>query len=356
MRFHRISNPKSIDEEMIAALFSSGAQEVVLQFVDEADYNPNLLDAINTACRRFGSRLTVRFYGHYSNGGRFNCVWLRHLPHVRSLSLDCLTHIEGANRIAELEHLEAFAFGVFESDIPELLRYPSLAGMHKLILSETRKNNIDLAPLEAYQRLETLFLNAHARNIATLGDLASIRRLSLSQIAKRVSLRFVGRMLGLRSLTVLLGGRPSAEELAHPKIIHLEVLRVRAFAEIDLSVFPQLQVLRIEDQIKLRSLELNEGTLLRWLSIWNCKTFSKLLGLAHAVALESLSLGRTSLEPDSVLNNTPPSLKRLVISGFGRRRNEELESRIRSKGYTPDIPDPALEVSTRIDGPSHLQD
>jgi hypothetical protein len=356
MRFHRINNPKSIDEEMIAALISSGAQEVVLQFVEEAHYNPSLLDAINNACTRFGSKLTVRFYGHYSNGGRFNCAWLRYLSDVRSLSLDCLMNIEGANRVAELEHLDAFAFGIFESDIPDLLRYPSLARVHKLVLATTRKNNIDLAPLGKYQRLETLFLNAHARNIATLGDLASIQRLSLSQIAKSVSLRFVGRMKGLRSLTVLLGGRTSAEELAHPKVIHLEVLRVRGFVEIDLSTFPQLQVLRIEDQIQLRSLELNDGTSVRWLSIWNCKNLSSLLGLGHAVALESLSLGRTSLEPGSVLNNAPSSLKRLVISGFGRRKDEELESRIRSKGYTPEIPDPALEVSTRVDGPLHLQD
>ena len=132
---------------------------------------------------------------------------------MRSLSLDCLRNIEGANRIAELAHLDAFAFGVFESDIPDLLRYPSLAHVYKLVLATTRKNNIDLAPLGTYQRLEMLFLNAHARNIATLGDLRSIRRLSLSRIPKRVSLRFVGRMEGLRSLTVLLGGRTSTEEL-----------------------------------------------------------------------------------------------------------------------------------------------
>lgn len=342
MRFHRIHNPKSIDEEMIAALISSGAQEVVLQFAEETDYSPSLLDATNTACRRFGSKLTVRFYGHYSNGGRFDCDWLRHLSDVRSLRVDCLTNIESPNRIAELEHLNAFAFGVFESDIPELLRYPSLARVHKLGLATTRKNNIDLAPLGTYQRLEVLFLNAHARNIATLGDLASIRRLSLSQIAKSVSLRFVGRMEGLRSLTLLLGGRTSAEELAHPKMIHLEVVRVRGLAEIDISSFPQLQALRIEDQLQLRSLELSTGTLIRWLSIWNCKNLTSLLGLGQAVGLNSLSLGRTSLDPDSVLNDAPSSLKYLHLSGFGRRRDEVLENRISSKGYKPEIPEPDI--------------
>lgn len=342
MRFHRIHSPKSIDEEAIAALISSGAQEVVLQFAEETDYGPSLLEAVNAACRRFGSSLTVRFYGHYSNGGGFNCSWLRYLPDVHSLNLDCLRNIEGANPIAELEHLDAFVFGVFESDIPELLRYPSLARVRKLGLSTTRKNNIDLAPLGTYQRLEEIFLNAHARNIATLGDLTSIRRLSLSQIAKSVSLRFVGRMEGLRSLNLLLGGRVSAEELAHPNVTHLEVLRVRGFAEIDLSAFPQLQVLHIGDQLQLRSLELNAGTLIRWLSVWNCKNLSRLLGLGQAVALNSLSLGRTSLEPDSVLNNAPSSLKRLILAGYGRRRDEELENRIRIKGYTPEISGPDI--------------
>lgn len=340
MRFHRIHSPKSIDEEAISALISSGAQEVVLQFVDEADYGPSLLDAINAACRRFGSKLTVRFYGHYHNGGRFDCAWLRYLPDVRSLGLDCLRDIENASRIAELEHLDAFAFGVFESDIPDLLRYPSLVHVRRLVLATTRKNNIDLAPLAMYRRLQVLFLNAHARNIATLGDVTSVRRLSLSQIAKRVSLRFVGRMDGLRSLTLLLGGRDSTEELAHSKLTHLEVLRVRGLAGIDLSAFPQLQVLRVEDQLQLRSLELNTGTLIRWLSIWNCKNLQSLPGLQRAMALNSLSLGRTLLEPDSVLNNVPSSLKCLFISGFGRKRHEELQNRIRSMGYTPEIPEP----------------
>jgi len=234
-------------------------------------------------------------------------------------------------------------FGVFESDIPKLLRYPSLARVHKLVLGTTRKNNIDLAPLRMYQRLETLFLNNHARNISTLGDLPSVQRLWLSQIAKSVSLRFVGRMEGLRFLTVSLGGRPSTEELAHPKVSHLEVLRVRGLSEIDLSAFPQLQALRIEDQLQLRSLELNTGTIIRWLSIWNCKNLSNLLGLSQASALNSLSLGRTALEPDRILDNTPSSLKCLIISGYGRRRNEELENRIRSKGYTPTISEPDTE-------------
>jgi hypothetical protein len=152
----------------------------------------------------------------------------------------------------------------------------------------------------------------------------------------------VGRMEGVRSLTVLLGGRTSAEELAHPKVIHLEVLRVRGLAAIDLSGFPQLQVLRIEDQLQLRSVELNTGTLLRWLSIWNCKNLSSLPGLDRAVALNSLSLGRTALDPDTVLSNAPPSLKCLILSGFGPRRNEELENRIRSKGYKPAISEPDI--------------
>lgn len=338
MRFHRLQNPKTIDEEAIAKLIASGAQEVVVQFVEEANYDVRLLHTLNGACRRFGSKLTVRFYGHYSNAGQFDAAWLRHLPQVCSLNLDCLMHVKNVSHIAELHELKAFAFGVFESDVPELLSYPSLRHVHRLVLAHTRKNNIDLAPLETYQRLEVLFLNGHARNIATLGDIATIRRLSLSQIAKRVSVAFVGDMVGLRSLTLLLGGRPNTAELAHPNLIHLEVLRVRGLADIDLSGFPLLQAARIEDQLQLRALRLQQGSVIHWLSIWNCKNLATLQGLRQAAELRSLSVGQTSLDPDTILDNAPPSLEHLVIGGLGRGTKDERDTWIRARGYTPEMP------------------
>jgi len=332
MRIQRIDRPKSIDERQVARFLSTGTNSVVLQFPGDSDYGPRLLEELNSACKLFGARLNVRFYGHYSS--KFDCGWLRYLPDVRSLNLDCLTSVSNAHEIDRLEHLEEFGFGVFESELPDLLRFSSLLGIRKLILAESRKNNIDLAPLAQYERLQVLFLNSHTRNIEALGRLNGIKKLLLGSMPKKQSLNFVGAMSGLLSLTLILGGRESLHPLAHPGVRHLEVLRVRGFTNIDLSLFPQLEKLSIEDQLHFKCLELEATTLLRWLSIWNCKNFRELCGLSGANHLEYLFVGKTSINPEVVLGNAPKSLKDLAITGYAKRKADELKTRIESLGYS----------------------
>jgi hypothetical protein len=230
--------------------------------------------------------------------------------------------------------LEEFAFGVFESDLPDLLRFASLREVRRLILAESRKNNIDLAPLAQYGHLQVLFLNSHTRNIDALGGLKGVKKLLLGSIPKKQPLNFVESMSGLLSLTLILGGRESLDALAHPGIRHLEVLRVRGVANIDLSLFPQLEKLSIEDQLHFKYLDLGSATLLRWLSIWNCKTFRELGGLGVVRYLEYLFVGKTSIDPEVVLSTLPKSLKHLALTGYGKRRADELKARIESLGYS----------------------
>ncbi len=331
MRLQLITDPKSIDLEKIAQMISDGTRRIVLQF-GEKSYGPALLEDVNDACKSFGSKLNVRFYGHHQGDRNFDCKWLRYLPDVRSLSLDCLTGIRNDEEIARLEHLEEFAFGVFEADLPDLLRTHSLTRVRKLILADSRKNNIDLAPLVGYDQLEVLFLNSHAKNIATLAVVPAIRKLSLGSIRRTISVSFIGQMKNLRSLTLILGGRDTVRELAQDGLLHLEILRVRGLAEVDLSLFQCLQTLVIEDQLRLLSLDLEKGRELSRLAIWNCKKFTELTGLRNAAKLESLRLGETAVSPDSVLQNAPPSLKDLSLYVRGNRKNEELKARIKTIG------------------------
>jgi hypothetical protein len=332
MRIQRIDRPKSIDERQIARFLSNGANTVVLQFSGDSDYGPRLLEELNGACKLFGEKLNVRFYGHYSS--KFDCGWLRYLPDVRSLNLDCLTSVSNVHEIDRLEHLEEFGFGVFESELPDLLRFSSLLGIRRLILAESRKNNIDLAPLAQYERLQVLFLNSHTRNIETLGRLNGIKKLSLGSMPKKQPLNFVGAMSGLLSLTLILGGRESLHALAHSGVRHLEVLRVRGFTKIDLSLFPQLEKLCIEDQLQFECLELKPTTMLRWLSIWNCKNFRELGGLSGVRHLEYLFVGKTSIDPEVVFSTAPKSLKNLAVSGYSKRKADEMNARIESLGYS----------------------
>jgi hypothetical protein len=335
MKLHRITDPKSIDERLLSQALANGASTLVLQFSKESAYDTSILEDVNRACRSFGSRINVRFWGHY--GGRFDCEHLRHLPDVRSLNLDCLTQISNADELSHLQKLQEFAFGVFDSDLPDLLRTESLLGLRKLILAPSRKNNIDLAPLASYRHLEDLSLCAQASKIESIAHRDSVKRLFLSSIGRRQSLSFVRTMKGLLSLSTMLGGRQDLKELAHEGIIHLEVLRVRGISEIDLALFPNIEKLRIEDQMHLGTLNVSSSPHLRWLSIWNCKTFRDLQGSDAAEQLGYLFVGKTAIEPEDVLRRLPSGLKRLSLTGYGKRRTDELRSRIESMGYAPAV-------------------
>jgi len=333
MKLHRIMDPKSIDEYLLAQSLTDGASLVVLQFSQESAYNTSILEEVNGACRTFGRKVNVRFYAHY--GSRFDCAHLQHLPEVRSLNLDCLDAISNTDELAYLQHLEEFAFGVEDSDLPELLRTPSLMNLRKLIVGSSRKSNIDLSPLAGYKCLGDLSLRAQAHGIESIAHLDTVKRLFFSGMGKREPLHFVRAMKGLVSLTMMLGGRQDFKDLAHSGVVYLEVIRVRGLSEIDLELFPSVEKLRIEVQLQISTLNVTSGPHLRWLSIANCKTLRHLQGIGSAKRLESLLLSRTAIEPESLLGDLPKCLKRLSLSGYGNRRDDELRSKIESMGYVP---------------------
>ena len=333
MKLHRIMDPKSIDERSLAQALADGASVVVLQFSQESAYNTSILEEVNGACRTFGRKVNVRFYAHY--GSRFDCAHLQHLPEVRSLNLDCLDGISNTDELAHLQHLEEFAFGVDDSDLPELLRTPSLMNLRKLIVGSSRKSNIDLSPLAGYKSLGDLSLCAQAHGIESIAHLDTVKRLFFSGMGKRQPLNFVRTMTGLVSLTMMLGGRQDFKDLAHPGIVYLEVIRVRGLSEIDLELFPKVEKLRIEDQLQISTLIVSNGPHLRWLSIANCKALHHLQGIGSAERLESLLLSRTAIEPESLLRDLPKCLKRISLTGYGNRRDDELQSKIGLLGYAP---------------------
>lgn len=333
MKLHRMMDPKSIDKRAIARALADGASAVVLQFSQESAYNSSILEEVNEACRIFGNKVNVRFYAHY--GSRFNCLYLQHLPEVRSLNLDCLDSISNTIELTRLGHLEEFAFGVDDSDLPDLLRTESLMNLRKLIVGASRKSNIDLSPLASYQYLEDLSLCAQTRGIESIAHLGRVKRLFFSGMGKRQSLNVVRTMTGLASLTMMLGGRQDFKDLAHPGIVYLEVIRVRGLSEIDLELFPSIEKLRIEDQLQISTLNVLSGPHLRWLSIANCKTLGHLQGVGSAKCLESLLLSRTAIVPESLLSDLPRCLKCLSLTGYGNRFDYELQIKIGSLGYAP---------------------
>jgi hypothetical protein len=115
----------------------------------------------------------------------------------------------------------------------------------------------------------------------------------------------------------------------------LAVLRVRGLSDLNLSLFPNLEKLIVEDQLQLRSIDLGHAPNLRSLSVWNCKHLSELSGIADLRSLEYVFLGKTAIDPDSIIGNASGSIQRLTISGYGSRKDAGLQQRIAALGFAP---------------------
>ena len=328
----RLNNPQTIDEEALAIAIDRDRIVPVVQFSEPSAYDGAALAQLNRACQRFGPKIHVRFYGHY--GGEFDCQWLRFIPDVRSLGIDCLMRAVNVGELNELCNLEELTFGVFEADLPEFLEMPSLSGLRKLILVDNRRNNIDLAPLATFGRLDSLVVCGHVRNIQGLGRAVGIRTLALNQIGKSVRIDFVRAMAGLKSLSIMLGGRPNLDDVTHEHLQHLAVMRVRGLEKIDLRGLRRLTLLHVEDQLQMRTLDVEPiRAQLRHLKIWNCKQLNELLGIQLLDQLEYLWLGRTSIDPERLLEVLPRTLRSASLSGYGTKRDLTLKGRLRSLGF-----------------------
>jgi Leucine-rich repeat (LRR) protein len=176
-------------------------------------YSPRLLKNVNQLCSEYGDKLEVRFYGHYS--GAFDASVLKDLPDAQWLSVDCLMHIENEDAIARMPNLRKLSFGVYHFDDPPFLATLDLTQITRLVLSDNKKKNFDLSPLENCTNLDELFLNGHLKSIAALSHLPKLTKLSLGSITKGQKLKFVNEIPNLDKLTIILGGRENIDEIEH---------------------------------------------------------------------------------------------------------------------------------------------
>ncbi len=326
----RITDPDSVSAAQIRKILT-GPMLPTVQFTKPG--TPRLLlKAVNKLCALFGDKLEVRFCGHYSDV--FDASILRHVPDVRWLSVDCLQTIANEDEVFALPKLRKLSFGVYDFDRPTFLSEFDLSGLTSLRLSENKKNNFDLAPLGGCEKLQTLSLTGHTKNIDEISRLPRLTELRLWSIAKRQSLEFVNGIPQLDTLRIVLGGRENIDELAHPRLRDLEVIRVRALNSLgDLSRFPNLARLHVEDQLQLRSVPV-DGTNLQEVSLHNCKKLEQVPGLLELPALRAFRTSRTKLDLDSLLNaDWPKTMESVALYSGNQKWNNRARKLLDEKGY-----------------------
>lgn len=326
----RVTDPQSISPTEIAQKCEE-LGELVVQFSRPQAYTPAILESLNEACRITRNGLQVRFFGHY--GSAFDAACLRHLPEARDLAVDCLFHIAHEDELGRLPNLNRLSFGVFELDRPAFLNTLPLGQLERLILSENRKRNFDLSPLSCCASLSALFVHGHSKGINAITELTSLQKLTLGSYAKSHSLNFIEGISNLRRLTLILGGRADVDDMSNKSVEVLKIVRVRGLSTLgDLSRFPSLSVLRIEDQLQLIRLDLT-GAQLERLWLLNCKNLADLVGLEAQKRIREFRAYKVALDLNALRDRDwPPSARSISLFSGSEKWNDDALARLSARG------------------------
>lgn len=326
----RITDPASVS--LISILEACERHgRLIVQFSRPETYHAELLASLNEACIAAKDALEVRFFGHY--GAHFDASHLRHLPAVQNLSIDGIRNVIHESEIGSLAALKGLKLGVFEFDQPGFLDTLRLEQLERLELGETRKRNINLAPLAHCASLGELSLVGHARGIGAIASLPKLRKLTLSSQAASNEFEFISGIPDLRKLSLIFGSKKSIGRLSSATLEELQLVRVRGLVDLgDLSRFTMLRALRIEDQSQLTELDLI-GVNLEKLLLENCKELAALRGLEAQGRLREIWISRVALDMDALWQRAWGPTTRLVTLGSSRKTwNEEAAADLEARG------------------------
>lgn len=335
-RIERYDNPAAIDAGALDRLIAAGDRPIVQFSKPVADAVMADLDEL---CARHGDALDVRFYG--SGLTPFDGRTLRRLPAVAALEINCMHEMTHPEELERLGHLRSLSLGIELLDASAVLRSANLARLRRLSIGGTKKGAVDLSPVAKLDQLVDLAVHGDATAIEAVGRCSGLQQLRLVGMGRRVGLHFVSGLVSLRRLHLLLGGRDNLDELRHPGLSELHVIRVQGFARLDAASFPGLERLTMEDQLQLERLELGEGNpKLTHLRLANCKRLRALIGLRDQTSLHEICLSRVPVDLDELLaQRLPPSLRAFTYYSGRTRADADARRRLDELGYTGGQPD-----------------
>jgi hypothetical protein len=325
----RIDNPNIIDFPLIKKELEN-QKHVIIQFSKEI-YTDEMLYQINELCKILTDDFGVRFYGHYTEVFDFNV--LEKIPDVKCLYVDCLFKVKNVEQLSKLKYLSKLNFGVFELKDLEFLSMKNLINLVELTLSESRSKALNLSYLKEYKNLKSLRLGNHMKNIEVLGELHNLEFLSLNSI-KKVNVDFVNKLKKLKQLHFILGSRENIWEISENEIEELEITWVRGFNNINnLSRFKNLKKLIIQDNIQLEKIHFEKLIKLEEVKILNCKSMNSLTGLENLSSLKKLTIYKTDLKFENIVQNLPKSLNYFGFYTSKTKIDSEIKKQIIAKGY-----------------------
>jgi hypothetical protein len=292
----------------------------------------------NDFAERYGELPWIAFGGHHS-GEPFDCRLLLKLPAVQTLTLHCyrLSHYEV---VRELQNLRTFRLSSYFSDTADILRGTHLDKVHMLEIGETKKNNIDLAPIASLQSLTQVRVEGQRKHIEAIGDLKSLSNLQLARLPKTVSLGFVNRVAQLEKLSVFLGGRTDVDEVENPHLRALSINRVLGLERLNLHSLPRLETLFVEAEKQLKALDFPSSlTHLKTIRLLTLKGLQTITGIGTLRQLQNLMIYDTKVDFRSFCAaGLPESLNRFGFLTGKVADDSKIKAELDGKGYKPLLP------------------
>lgn len=317
--------------------FEEDGTEVVDEIVDRSEY----LNRIQQSCSQLGDRLEVRFYDHFDDV--FDASVLDHLNQIRCLAIDGLPIVQNAEAVGRLPRLVSLRFGPRRAGDSRVL---TALGVHRLAdftLAGTPEPLVDLSPFSTARALRSLCLLGHGKNTEAIGSVTSLTALAIQPSAK-VSLDFISQLINLDTLKLVLGSAKTITAIGElPTLRDLSIREVRNLEDLgDLQRFPQLRRLQVSDQPRITRMQLgHRNAWLEHLYLYSLPRLDTLEGLPDLPALKSL------FAYDSQLTPTRPALPRTLThfqlvtrSVKGRQAHDAM---VRDWGLVPAVhPDAAF--------------
>lgn len=225
--------------------------------------------------------------------------FLRHIPRVRKLSLDCLRRVESLKGLAGLPELVDLAVDIESlTDFDFLTLVP--AGLRRLLLGGTKSKKPRLDHLARFSALERLYLEGPREGLAVIGQLTNLRELVLRSL-RLDDLAFLRRLPQLWSLDLKLGSASDLSALEGlEELKYLELWQIKGLADTSfISTLTGLEALFLQSLRRVTQLpDFSPLERLRRIHLDNMKGITDITPVLGAPALEEfICVSIANLQP-----------------------------------------------------------
>jgi len=305
--------------------------------IDEVQFDSavstEVLQALETLILVVRPEFKVRFYGFYRE--ECDLSFLRNIPSVRNLVVNCLQDAVNVDTIGELPNLETLGVGIYNLTSAKFLETVP-ATLKSLILEEATSPKLNLNCIGRFKELERLYVERLRKGIENISALPKLKHLTL----RSLTLDSLSMLIPLTSLEILelkLGGTTNLTDLGKLKSLKaLEIWQVRGLSDLgELSNCNEIQFLYLQNLSRVERLpSFRNLKNLRRVFIDGLKGLKSLAPLTDAPAIkELLVLNGNNFQPSDFgcfLNS--PSIKVIVAKLGSLKKNAAVQSMLESAG------------------------